>query len=140
MNGWLDRTVRTAVLAACLLGGCASVETLVYDDMDHPLVRVSNNGILFRDRFVTPDEVPKLLARHRVPKDAVIYVLVDEDYTDQRALWVFKNNYLSRNGYTRSAWVGRRRAASGTAADLPPESRVMTIPYTGGTKRREFGR
>lgn len=130
--------VAGTALYMCLLGccGCATAETLVYDDIERPLVRISNNGILFRDRFVTPDEVPVLLAKHRVPKDAVVYVLVDDDYTDQRSLWVFKNNYLSRNGYTRSAWVHPRRVLSGSAAELPPQSLNVEIPYEGRMSRR----
>ena len=126
----------TAVYMCLVNCGCASAPRELSYDMDDPLIRVSRNGILFQDRFVTPQEVPRLLEKNRIPKDATIYVLVDDDYDDQRALWVFKNNYLSRNGYTRSAWVHKRRAESGSAETLAPKGRVETIPFQGKTIRR----
>lgn len=122
-------------LYMCLVNcGCVTTTTLEMSRNDPP-IRISRNGILFQDRFVTPQEVPRLLEKHRVPKDSTIYVLVDDDYDDQRALWVFKNNYLSHNGYTRSTWVHRRRAVSGKADDVPHDAKPVKIPYEGSRFR-----
>lgn len=122
-------------LYMCLVNcGCVTTTTLEMSRNDPP-IRISRNGILFQDRFVTPQEVPRLLEKHRVPKDSTIYVLVDDDYDDQRALWVFKNNYLSHNGYTRSTWVHRRRAVSGKADEVPHDAKPVKIPYEGSRFR-----
>ena len=122
-------------LYMCLVNcGCMTTTTLEMSRNDPP-IRITRNGILFQDRFVTPREVPRLLEKHRVPKDSTIYVLVDDDYDDQRALWVFKNNYLSHNGYTRSTWVHRRRAVSGKADEVPHDAKPVKIPYEGSRFR-----
>ena len=133
----LASIVAGTVLYMCLVSCCGCVTTHeIEHELDHPLIRVSRNGILFRDRFVEPGDVPKLLAKHRVPKEATVYVLVDDDYDDQRALWVFKNNYLNRYGYSRSAWVHPRRLEAGSAAEVPHDARPVTIPYGDRTIRR----
>lgn len=131
----LASIIAGTALYMCLVNcGCVTASTLEMDPADPP-IRISRNGILFQDRFVTPQEVPRLLEEHRVPKDAPVYVLVDDDYDDQRALWVFKNNYLNRNGYTRSTWVHRRRAVSGKADEIPHDAKPVKIPYSGGMSR-----
>ena len=133
----LASIVAGTVVYMCLLNcGCVTTTSTVVQDRNHPLVRVTRNGIRFQDRYVTPQEVPELLEEHGVRKTDPVYVLVDDDYDDQRALWVFKNNYLNRYGYTRSTWVSPRRAVSGSAADVPHDAKPVTIPYEAKTIKR----
>lgn len=97
-------------LYMALVAGCASAPTGTLDySAAKPLIRVSNNGILFNGRFVEPKDVPVLLERHRIPKDAVIHILVDRDFNNMRALWVFQHNFLNRVGYSRSILVHERK-------------------------------
>lgn len=112
------------VLVSCC--GCASSRAereLVYDGA-HPLIRFTNQGMMFRDRYVTPEEAVRLLEKHKVPKDATIHMLVDEDFAHPRATWVFQHNHLGRAGYRKAIVVHARRAESKTAAPvgrrLPP--------------------
>ena len=50
----------------------------------------------------------------RIPKDAVIHILVDRDFNNTRALWVFQHNYLNRAGYSRSILVHERTTEART--------------------------
>lgn len=98
-----------------LVAGCASAPTGTLEySAAKPLIRVSNNGILFNGFFVEPKDVPVLLERHRIPKDAVIHILVDRDFNNTRALWVFQHNYLNRAGYSRSILVHERTTEART--------------------------
>ena len=102
-------------LYMALVAGCASAPTGTLDfSAAKPLIRVSNNGMLFNGQFVDPKDVPALLERHRIPKDAVIHILIDRDYNNMRALWVFQHNYLNRAGYSRSMLVHERAAEAKT--------------------------
>ena len=71
----------------------------------NPLIRFTNNGLMFRDKYVTPKKAMELMEKHRIPKNATIHLLVDEDYRDERAMWVFQRNYLARAGYTKSVLI-----------------------------------
>ena len=116
----LASIVAGTALYMCLLNcGCCTVDEIKYDH-EHPLIRISSNGSLyFRDKYVRdPDDIPRLLKKHNVPKDATIYVLVDEGYDNERALWVFKHNCLTRAGYPRSIWIHERRAVSGKPEEV----------------------
>jgi len=96
-------------LASC---GCQTApEELVYDRA-HPLIKFSNLGLQFRGEFVSPNKAVELLEKHRVPKESVIYILVDSDYdyANDRAMWVFQHNYLGKAGYRRTMLVHERRA------------------------------
>ena len=111
--------------------GCAAVPVEHLESKaSRPLVRVTTGGIRFQDRPVTPDEVPKLLEKNGVPKDQTLHVLVDEDFDDARALWVFQHNYLNRAGYTKALMmVGKRRAFSGDTRLKESETDGKVIPY-----------
>lgn len=101
-------------LLACVLGtGCQTTdpEVLTYDAA-HPLIRFSNRGMLFRERYVTPKEAVELLEEYEIPKDKTLHILIDEDYTDRRAPWVFQHNYLGKAGYRRTILVHARKAES----------------------------
>lgn len=101
-------------LLACMLGtGCQTTppEVLTYDAA-HPLIRFSNKGMLFGERYVTPREAVELLEKYEIPKDKTLHILVDEDYTDRRAPWVFQHNYLGHAGYRRTILVHARKAES----------------------------
>lgn len=103
-------------LIAC---GCVTQTSAITFDADEPLVRFTNRGLMFRKQFVTPREAVELMQKHRIPKNATIHLLVDRDYTDTRATWVFQRNYLARAGYTKSILVNERRAEAILAKDLP---------------------
>ena len=94
--------------------GCVtSVDPLEFD-RNHPCVAITPNGVKFQDELVYPQEVPKLLKKHGVPTDSTIYILLDKNYTNERAVWVFQHNILGKEGYRRTMLVSERRAKSGT--------------------------
>ena len=138
----LASIIAGTALYMSLLGfcGCATSTVAYEQDISHPLLHVTRNGMKFMDEYVTPEEAVGRLEKGKVPKDVTIYVQVDEDFDDQRALWVFKNNYLSRAGYTRSAWVHRRRAESGSADKVDRNLNERKIPFEGRTIRPEPGK
>ena len=111
----LARLVRGAACAAAaisLAAGCASdgVAEIGYDGA-HPMIRIEGDGRLtFMDEPVTPKEAVKRLEAHGIPKSATIHILVDEDFADRRATWVFQHNYLGRAGYRRTILVHARRS------------------------------
>ncbi|HBJ60025.1 MAG TPA: hypothetical protein DDY72_06340 [Verrucomicrobia bacterium] len=113
-----------ALVGGLWLAGCQTTapEVLEYDAA-HPLLRLSRNGILFRNRFVSPGEAVALLEKYDIPKDETLHILIDEDYTDRRAPWVFQHNYLARAGYRRTILVHARKAESAAvdARKKPPK-------------------
>ncbi|MBQ3672332.1 MAG: AzlD domain-containing protein [Kiritimatiellae bacterium] len=111
--------------------GCAAVPVEHLESKaSRPLVRVTTRGIRFQGQPVAPDEVVKLLEKNGVPKDQTLHVLVDEDFDDARALWVFQHNYLNRGGYTKALMmVGARRTLSGDARLKESETDGKVIPY-----------
>lgn len=98
-------------LANCC-GCCTEPDRDLRLDGGHPFIAFTDRGIRFVDRYVKPDEVPKLLKRHHVPKTATIHILVEDPHADERALWVFSHNILGRAGYTRTMRVNGRHAVS----------------------------
>jgi hypothetical protein len=97
----------------CILScGCTTASKDLAYDGAHPLIRFSNNGMLFSDELVTPARAVELLEENHIPHDATIHLLVDDDYTDRRSTWVFQHNYLARAGYNRSVLVTKRKATS----------------------------
>lgn len=95
-------------MAVIANAGCVTVNELEYD-ANKPLLRFTNKGIMFKEMAVTPAEAIELLEKNNVPKDKTLHILVDADYTDKRAPWVFQRNYLARNGWTRSILVHSRK-------------------------------
>lgn len=91
--------------ALVLAAGCATTDETITYNYRNPLIRFTNNGLKFRDEFVTPRQAMELMEKHRIPKGATIHLLVDDDYRDDRAIWVFQRNYLARAGYTKSVRV-----------------------------------
>lgn len=109
----LASIVAGTALYMCLVGcGCSTTEKSLTYDGAHPLIRFSNTGIRFKDEYVTPSRAVELLEENRIPHDVTIHILVDDDYTDRRATWVFQHNYLARAGYSRSVLVTKRTATS----------------------------
>ncbi|MBQ5531863.1 MAG: hypothetical protein IIT98_07690 [Kiritimatiellae bacterium] len=102
-----------ALLSACFAAGCSSAPegTLRYSG-GHPLIRFTRTGLRFDGRPVTPEEAVALLEMHQIPKTDTIHLLVDGDYKDERAMWVFQHNYLGRAGYRRTVQVHERTALS----------------------------
>lgn len=132
----LTSIVAGTALYMCLLGfcGCASTSREVFkQDMAHPLIRVTNEGLKFQERPATPEEVVRNLEKLGVPKDDEVYVQVDNDYTDQRALWVFQHNYLNRAGYKRAILIHPRRSESGTADKVSSSMGQRVVPFEGKT-------
>ncbi|MGN0855567.1 MAG: branched-chain amino acid transporter permease [Kiritimatiellia bacterium] len=122
------------ILYMSLIGltGCVSVPVeTIRSTKTHPLIRITSSGILYRGQPVLPEEVGRRLDKDKVSKTEALHVLVDPDFTDQQALWVFRHNYLDRAGYTRSVMMnGEPRGVSGTS-DLREnfESKGRVIPY-----------
>ena len=129
-------TARTILfLTQFLICGCiVPVESPPESTTAHPPVRVTRNGIMFHDTYVVPDDVPRLLEKHGYDKSKTIHILVDDDYDDNRALWVFKHNYIDRAGYAKSVWVHARRGISGLSGNVKDNDGV-TIPYSNGPRR-----
>ena len=126
----------TALYMALLSCGCVSEPSdMLVSSVAHPIVRVTSQGIKFQDKPVTPDEAVKLLEKRGVPKDRTLHVLVDDDFDNQKILWVFKHNYLDRAGYTKSVWIHGRRGASGKSDIKPPDGGV-TVPYRNKTLKK----
>ena len=122
----------TALYMALLaVTGCASVPIEHLESKAaHPLIRVTTSGLRFQDRPVTPAEAVKLLEKNGVPKDRTLHVLVDPDFDDQQALWVFQHNYLHRAGYAKALlMIGERRAFSGSARLKESSVDGTVIPY-----------
>ena len=92
-------------LAAAFAGGCMTSDETISFSYRNPLIRFTNNGLMFRDKYVTPKKAVELMEKHRIPKNVTIHLLVDEDYRDERAMWVFQRNYLARAGYTKSVLI-----------------------------------
>lgn len=119
LAGILSGTVLYMALLS-LFGGCVSVSSdELLSKADRPIIKVTPRGIKFLDRFVEPDDVPRLLRKHNVSKTKTLHVYVDPDFSDRRALWVFKHNYLTRHGYSKSVWVGTRTGVSGDSTIIP---------------------
>ncbi len=136
----LASIVAGTVLYMCLLNsGCRTVVQEVDYSIDNPLVAISASGhFSFRGEPVRDaNEVVKLLKKNRVPRDVTIYVLVDERYNDQRALLAFKHNYLARAGYTRSAWIHKRRAVAGKPEEVGRTFEQKSIPYEYRTRKKQ---
>ena len=87
------------------MGGCMTSEETISFSYRDPLLRFTNNGLMFRDKYVTPKQAMELMEKHRIPKNVTIHLLVDDDYRDERAMWVFQRNYLARAGYTKSVLI-----------------------------------
>ena len=122
----LSSIIAGTVLYMCLVGcGCTTTEKVIEYNGAHPLIRFSTNGIRFRDEFVTPARAVELLEENRIPHEATIHILVDDDYTDRRATWVFQHNYLARAGYNRSVLVSKRVATS-EAVNRRPKLKTKT--------------
>jgi branched-subunit amino acid transport protein AzlD len=126
----------TALYMALLsLAGCmVPVEAAPESSARNPPVRVGRSGIAFRGRHVVPDDVPRLLEKHGYSREKPLHILVDDDYDDKRALWVFKHNYIDRAGYTKSVWVHSQKGASGTVGILPKADGVK-MPYQNTRSR-----
>ena len=92
-------------LFAFFMSGCMTSDETISFSYRNPLIRFTNNGLMFRDKYVTPKKAVELMEKHRIPKNATIHLLVDEDYRDERAMWVFQRNYLARAGYTKSVLI-----------------------------------
>ena len=129
------------VLYMCLVGlcGCASESTVTYEqgrvlNVKKPLIRMTTEGLKFQDKPVLPEQVVPRLEALDIPKQNDLYVQIDEDYADQRAIWVFVHNYLHRGGYRHVIPMRAQRTVVGTAdkvsASMRPESKV---PFSGRT-------
>lgn len=92
-------------LFALFMSGCMTSDETISFSYRNPLIRFTNNGLMFRNEYVTPKKAMELMEKHRIPKNVTIHLLVDEDYRDERAMWVFQRNYLARAGYTKSVLI-----------------------------------
>lgn len=126
------------VLYMALLGlcGCTS-EAVFVQNRDHPILSVTPTGLRFAGEPVTPSEAVERLEEAGIPKSDTVYVLIDDPNVDERALWVFRQNYLSKAGWTRSAWVKPRRAEAGSAAELDTKLEKRKTPFKGRTLEKD---
>ena len=138
----LTSIVAGTVLYMCLLScGCTTARSLELD-AKNPAVRVSLQGVLFDDRFVTAAEVPARLRDYDVPKDRVIHILLDADVRDLRPARLVMA-HLRRAGYTRPVLVTKRHADSfvtdkkpkkGATGVVAPKARPKKVRYKGRTE------
>lgn len=131
----LAGTVLYMVLLGCC--GCASQETEYVQSMAHPLISVTKEGLKFAGKPVTPEEAVKRLEKVGIPKEDTIYILLEDPDANDRALWVFRHNYLARAGYGHSAWVSPRRAEGGTADQVDARLGRAKVPFEGKTLRKD---
>ena len=115
MKGYYAFVVSAFFLVSFFLGGCTTSEETISFNYRNPLIRFTNNGLMFREEYVTPKRAMELMEKYRIPKNATIHLLVDDDYVDNRATWVFQRNYLARAGYTKSVLIRNQK----------PEVRVL---------------
>lgn len=57
------------------LPGCRTV-TSVETGMTRPTFEIEGSGVKFDGAFIMPEEAPKILKKHQIPVDRVIYVRV----------------------------------------------------------------
>ncbi len=100
--------------------GCMTNESSLSYNAKKPLITFTNNGLKFQDEFVTPQQAIEKLQKHQIPKNATLHLLVEADYTNKRATWVFQRNYLARAGYTKSILVHATKAESSVAKKQTP--------------------
>lgn len=116
----LASIVAGTALYMCLVScGCQTAPDEVTYDKAHPLLRFSSRGLQFRGEFVSARKAVDLLEKNRVPKDSVIYILVDPDYdyVHDRTMWKFQHYYLGNAGYRRTMLVHERRAEAAAAPE-----------------------
>ena len=119
-------------------GGCASQETVTYEqgrvlNQKKPLIRMTNEGIKFQDKPVLPEQVVPRLEALGVSKEAEVYIQLDDDFNDQRAVWVFMHNYLQRAGYKHAIPMRAQRTSVGTAEELTTTLKSDKVPFEGRT-------
>lgn len=117
------RAAAGAILCMCLLAcGCETVETGVIYDSAHPLIHFSKSGIRFKDEYVTAERAVELLEKNKIPHEATIHILVDDDFNDDLTTWVFQHNYLARAGYNHSLVVSKRVARAESFSKRKPRN------------------
>ena len=111
------RSAIVAVAAVLLGAGCTHETYLV--DSKHPEVAYTENGDLkWHDRFIAPEELPRLLEKSGVDRKSQIDIRVPERIHSLKAprqlLFI-----LRRAGYTRGVLVTEKRAYSNVSAPPP---------------------
>ena len=66
-----------ALAPALALCGCATTSTLE-TSLREPTFAIVGSGVQFEGRYIMPKEALKILKAHKVPKDTVIYVRVED--------------------------------------------------------------
>ena len=108
------------VLYMFLVSGCTTVREVKYG-VDHPILELSQLGLKFDGRFVSPEEVPDLLEEYRIPHDATIHIGITQEVMGQLAPVRTFQAYLAKHGYRRSVMV----------TDMHGESSVRQSAGTG---------
>ena len=90
--------------------GCASRPPLEFDGEEPPF-RVSQQGYLCGDRFVTAQEAVEVLRDYEVPTDRTICIRIDPDVRDLKPAR-YLMSVLSRSGYRRPVLVTKQHSES----------------------------
>ena len=121
----IDRAVALAVFAA-LVAGCTH-ETYIVDSK-HPEVEYSENGDLkWHNRFIEPEELPKLLEKSGVDHKSQIDIRVPDRIHSLKGprylLFI-----LRKAGYTRGVLVTKKHASSKASEPPPVQPRRQAPP------------
>lgn len=132
----LGGTALYMLLIGCC--GCESQQTITYEqgrvlNQKKPLIRMTNEGLKFQDKPVLPEQVVPRLEALGVSKESEVYVQLDDDFNDQRAVWVFMHNYLQRAGYKHAIPMRAQRTTVGTADQVGTSLKSDKVPFEGRT-------
>ena len=138
LSSILAGTALYMVLLGCC--GCASDPVVTYEqgrvlDIKKPLIRMTNEGLKFEDKPVLPEQVVPRLEKLGVSKESEVYIQLDDDFNDQRAVWVFMHNYLQRAGYKHAIPMRAQRTTVGTADQVSPVLKEKKVPFEGRTPK-----
>ena len=132
------RFARAALCALVLACGCSAVHREIWLDAERPSVRVSRQGILFGDTFVSPQDVPAILEDYDVPKTRTIHIRLDSDVRNLGPARTLMG-YLCRAGYNNPVLVTERHAESMNRGK-PKKAAAPTGPSATRPKKVRYRR
>lgn len=128
-------TLLYMVLVNCC--GCTT-RRVVELDAQHPMIRLSVQGVHFGDELVEPTEVAGILEDCDIPHDRVIHIQLDEEVKDLRPAR-FLMAALCQAGYRRPVLVTKRHAESQNLGKRKPSAvRSAASPGASPAPRRQI--